>query len=161
MKEIVIIFVTALISGLLATVVTLWWQQRMEKKNNKRRIFETLMAYRYMIHDKESVHALNSVDVIFYKDQNVRKAYADFLDEADKQPEMNPQLYDKHLKLLEEMASVLGLKDIRWNNIKRVYYPTGLAQDIEDEKVLRTLQIQNAMEMAQRNDMNQDVEGDI
>ena len=41
-----------------------------------------MMSYRYMIHAEESVKAINSVDVVFYGNDNVRKALADFLNEA-------------------------------------------------------------------------------
>lgn len=82
MENIILVIVTALISGLLATVVTIWWQRRSELRRKKMDIFETLMAYRYMISHQESVNALNSVDVVFYKDKAVRKAYAAFLNET-------------------------------------------------------------------------------
>lgn len=67
MENIILVVVTALISGLLATVVTIWWQRRSELRRKKMDIFETLMAYRYMISHQESVNALNSVDVVFTK----------------------------------------------------------------------------------------------
>jgi hypothetical protein len=46
-----------------------------------------------MISAEESVKTLNSVDVVFYKHANVRKAYQDFLDEAEKKPDsVNPSV---------------------------------------------------------------------
>lgn len=151
MKNIILVIVTALISGLLATVVTLWWQRKMEIRRRKMDVFETLMAHRYMIHTEESVKAINSVDVIFYDDSGVRRALADFMNEAAKKPDFNPQIGDKHLKLLEEMAKALKLKDIHWDDIKQSYYPEGLARKNQDEDVLRRIQIQNAIETSQRN----------
>lgn len=151
MENVVLVIVTALISGLLATVVTIWWQRRSELRRKKMKIFETLMAYRYMISHQECVNALNSIDVVFYKDKSVRKAYADFLNETDKKPEFNPNITDKHLKLLEEMSKSLGLKEIHWDDIKHSYYPTGLAQRTQDEDMLRKVQIQNALDTAKRN----------
>src|SRR5699024_12377158 len=47
--------VTALISGLLATVLTIFWQKKETLYNRKMKIFETLMSYRYMIASEESV----------------------------------------------------------------------------------------------------------
>lgn len=48
------------------------------------------------------------------------------MDEADK-PSSNPQqLNDRYIKLLEEMALACGYKDIRWDDLKRYYYPNGL-----------------------------------
>ena len=88
--------------------------------------------------------ALNSIDVIFYKDEQVRRAYADFLNEAVKRPEMNPNTADKHLKLLEEIAKALNLKNIHWDDIKQVYCPNGLFERLREEEMLRKMQIQTA-----------------
>lgn len=151
MQSIISLIGTALISGLLATVVTLWWQRRTAILDRKLKAFETLMSYRYMISSAESVKALNSIDIIFYKDDDVRKAYSDFLNEADKNPEFNPNIGDKHLKLLEEMAKALRLKDIHWDEIKHSYYPEGLARKTQEEDMLRRAQLQNAIETKQRN----------
>ena len=49
------------------------------------------------------------------------------MDEADK-PSSNPQqLNDRYIKLLEEIALACGYKDIRWDDLKRYYYPSGLS----------------------------------
>ena len=145
MYDLILVIVTALISGLLATLVTILWQGKAEVRNNKMKIFETLMSYRYMIIAEPSVHALNSIDVIFYKDKNVRRAYSDFLNETDKKPEMNPNIADKHLKLLEEMAKALNLKNIHWDDIKHSYYPDGLREKTQEEDMLRKIQIQSSI----------------
>ena len=70
----------------VATIVTIWWQNKSELRKNKMKILQTLMAYRYMIFSQECVDALNSIDVVFYKDTAVRKAYADLLQECAKKP---------------------------------------------------------------------------
>ena len=75
MGNVALVIITALISGLLATIITIWWQKRAQIFARKMRVFETLMAYRYMISSEESVKTLNSIDVIFYKDKAVRDAY--------------------------------------------------------------------------------------
>ncbi len=143
MDNVILVIVTALISGLLATLVTIWWQGKVAIRNSKMKIFETLMAHRYWIVAEPSVHALNSIDVIFYKDNNVRRAYNDFLNEAAKRPEMNPNTADKHLKLLEEMAKALNLKNIHWDDIKQAYCPNGLSEKIREEELLRKMQLQS------------------
>lgn len=144
MDNVFFVIVTALISGLFATLVTIWWQGRAAVRKSKMKIFETLMAYRYMIVAEPSVHALNSIDVVFYKDENVRRAYSDFLNEAAKRPEMNPNTADKHLKLLEEMAKALNLKNIHWDDIKQAYCPNGLFERLREEELLRKMQFQTA-----------------
>ena len=143
MDNVVLVVITALISGLLATLVTIWWQRKSEIRNKKMKVFETLMTYRYMISSQESVNALNSIDVVFYKDKNVRKAFSDFLNETDKKPEFNPNIADKHLKLLEEISKALHLKEIHWDDIKQSYYPNGLSEKVTEEELLRKMQIQS------------------
>ena len=84
MDEVLLVVVSALVSGLIATIITLWWQKRTEAYNRKMKVFETLMIYRIpgVLHFKENVHTLNSIDVVFYDDENVRRAYKDFLNET-------------------------------------------------------------------------------
>ena len=148
MDNTLLVIMTALISGLCATLVTLVWQHRTRIYTNKMNVFRTLMSYRYMISDERCVAALNSIDVVFYKDKQIREAYKGFWDETMKPqaPTQNGVILDKFLKLLEEMGKVLGLKDIHWDDIKRDYYPTGLSEKLEGERLLRQLQLQKAME---------------
>lgn len=160
MGNIILVIMTALISGLLATLITIYWQKRAEKRRQKMKVFETLMAHRYMIHAEESVKAINSIDVVFYDDKEVRKALTAFMNEAAKKIEFNPNIGDKHLKLLEEMAKALKLEDIHWDNIKQSYYPNGLAQKIQDEDALRKIQIQNAIDTAKKNEESQNTPSD-
>lgn len=152
MENIALVIITALISGLLATILTIWWQKRAQIFASKMRIFETLMAYRYMISSEESVKALNSIDIIFYKDKAVRDAYKDFLNEANKRPELNPNIEDKHLKLLEMISKVLKLEEIHWDDIKHTYYPNGLSEKLQEETFLRKMQIQNAATAIERSE---------
>lgn len=152
MSELVIMIATALISGLFATIVTILWQRKAELRDKKMKIFEVLMGYRYMISSEECVKALNAIDIVFYRNQNVRRAYAAFLDEVDKDPKTNPNINiaDKHLKLLEEISKALKLKNIQWDTIKKYYYPTGLARKLEEEALLRKLQIESASDITKK-----------
>ena len=64
--------------------------------------------YIILISEEENVKSLNSIDVIFHKNQRVRQAWKSYMDEADK-PSSNPlQLNDRYIKLLEEMALACG-----------------------------------------------------
>jgi hypothetical protein len=150
MDEVLLVVVSALVSGLIATFITLWWQKRTEAYNRKMKVFETLMIYRIpgVLHFKENVHTLNSIDVVFYDDENVRRAYKDFLNETDKPKEMNPNIQDKHLKLLEEMAKSLGLKKLCWEDIKHPYFPIGYSDLLKDEEAIRKTSIMSNLESA-------------
>ena len=52
---------------------------------------------------------------------------------------------DAHITLLEEIGKVLRYKNINWKDIKNSYYPLDLKEQIEGERVLRNLQIQDSM----------------
>lgn len=135
-------------SGVVATVITILYQKFSGEQTAKRRVFETAVSYRFFISEEENVKSLNSIDVIFHKNQKVRQAWKSYMDEADK-PSSNPQqLNDRYIKLLEEMALACGYKDIRWDDLKRYYYPNGLLNRKNDDEVLKKLQIKAAEKTA-------------
>ena len=145
MKDIVIPVLSAVLSGILATIITLYWQNRAKKMEVRKEIFTTLMAYRYRIADKESVKALYCVQAVFYDCAKVQSAWKTFLDAADKQPFIEQELVDAHIQLLEEISKVLKYKNIGWKDIKRNYYPDGLASELNDANVLRKAQMEVAL----------------
>jgi len=148
MANTIIVVLTALCSGLIATLVTIWWQKQNAQKAEKVRIFTVLMSKRYNIIAEECVDALNMIDIVFYSDKKVRTAWKEFHDATNmpEQPMRGQIINDKHLKLLEVMAEAIGYKDIRWEEIKRSYFPQGLSDKNEQEAVLRGVQIQVALE---------------
>lgn len=151
MENVYIVVITSLISGLLATVLTIVCQKIFEIRRNKMEIFEILMSHRYLIHDKVNVEALNKIDVVFYNNTEVREAWRDYLAMAD-QAAINPtkvaELNDKYLKLLEKIALAIGYKKINWENIKKYYFPTGLSTQILEEATLRKVQIKQASKIS-------------
>lgn len=158
MENILLVIVTSLISGLLATLITIIWQKVTEEKHSKRKIFETLMSYRYDICDEKNVAALNKINVIFQKNKNVLEAYKEFKSEADNAAlnlDKPNHIFDKHLKILEEMAKCLGYKSINWEVIKSYYLPQGLSNKLQEETMLRKVQLQQA---AQINNSNANIQ---
>ena len=122
MDNVWIIIITSLISGILATILTIIVQRISEVKKTKRDIFEILMSHRYMIPDKTNVEALNKIDVVFYKNETVIKAWREFLitaDAANTSPNKVTEVNDKYLRLLEEIAKIIGYSKINWENIKK------------------------------------------
>lgn len=109
------------------------------------------MSHRYLIHDKDNVEALNKIDVVFYKDSEVRSAWKEFLSAADlaaSNPTKISEINDKYLTLLEKIASAIGYKKINWENIKKYYLPNGLSTQILEESALRKAQIKQATQIS-------------
>lgn len=148
MTNTILLIATSLISGLLATIITLIVQNKLHKRQAKHKIFENLMSYRYALHLQESVNELNKIDVIFYDNDEVIKAWKEFKAEAlraGKDGENPNLLQDKQLKILEEMAKVLGYKKINWVEIKDFYYPKGLANKIQTEAIVNLKELENTI----------------
>lgn len=146
--DIIVTALSVVFSGVVATVITILYQKFSGEQIAKRKVFETAVSYRFFISEEENVKSLNSIDVVFHKNQKVRQAWKSYMDEADK-PSSNPQqLNDRYIKLLEEMALACGYKDIRWDDLKRYYYPSGLLNRKNDDEVLKKLQIKAAEKTA-------------
>ena len=143
MENAILMLITALLSGLVATIVTIWWQKRHQLKAEKKQIFSVLMAKRYDFTAVESVEAMNKIDVIFYSSDAVRIAWKEFLEATNlpDSPIRAQTIKDKHLKMLELIADDIGYKKIKWENIKQYYYPIRLSTQLQDEAVLRKIQI--------------------
>lgn len=145
MENLVSIIVSAVLSGVIAMIISLWWQDKSEKTKAKRDVFTTLMAYRFKMAHAESVKALNCVQAVFYNDKNVLNAWTHFKAQADKKPFIEQDLTDAHIALLEEISKALKYKNIVWKDIKNFYYPEYLANEINDTDILRKIQLENAI----------------
>lgn len=148
-----------LLAIILVPIVSVWvgqfLQDRSEKRKDKMRIFQCLMSRRAVPwgYDFEVINALNSIDIVFSDDENVRKCWATLLSEFDvnlDDLEKEAQLLalDKQKKarweLLKSMSENLGYKGkITENNIQKPYYPIGLNQQI-----IGNIQCQDAMRRA-------------
>lgn len=145
------ILISAILSGIFATIITLWWQNRSEKLRTKHSVFSTLMAYRFKVSHPESVKALNCVQAVFYDVPSVLTAWKEFISAAGRKPYDDQIFTDAHISLLEAIAKDLKCKNICWQDIKSSYYPQGLADQLNEDSVLRKAQIQVAMESIEEN----------
>ena len=131
--------VAVIVAPIIAVLIGQMLQDRAEKRKDKMRIFQTLMTSRiYGSWTQESVHALNSIDIVFCDDLNVRN---DCKDLNDKYHVSNPdqsqlkKIEQAQYRLLESMANALGYKDkITWETIQNPYIPDGLVNQLEEQK---------------------------
>jgi hypothetical protein len=134
----------AIILGpILAVATQLWMQARKAKRDAKHWVFSTLMSYRAMIVNPNFVQAFNLIDVVFYKNAEVRKKRKEFMDIAISASgrTLTPQEIDKLKDLVAEILSKMG-SELRYKfdhtQIKDTgYYPDAFDRLDTTELALR------------------------
>lgn len=85
-EAIVVTIVSAIISGVLATAITLYVNYKAEQRKMKRDLVDDIFGYRYQISngyadDKSGIlRALNRVPIVFCESNEVLEAYDDLYD---------------------------------------------------------------------------------
>jgi hypothetical protein len=106
------ITVAAIVIGpFLAVATQLWIQARKAKRDLKLWVFNTLMGFRAQVLNPSFVQAFNLVDVVFYKNAEVRKKRRDFLEVVTATGpggNLTPQAFEKLKDLVAEMLSKMG-----------------------------------------------------
>lgn len=134
--------IIAVVSGpIFAVIISLWYQKRKHKQDIKHRVFLTLMAHRKSNPPHPAlVEALNTLDVIFSKNNQVLKAWKDYFDLLST-PNPDSRTFDAQnraqLDLLSAIASDLGYKKLRQTTID-CYYRT--QAQAEQGKILAEIQ---------------------
>lgn len=96
----------------LAVLVGAWLENRKEKRTAKRWLLYALVSNRHARLDNDVIKAMNSIDVVFADDKEVRARWKEYLKltEADLSAELNLRNLDnKYIELVHAMAQVLGL----------------------------------------------------
>lgn len=86
-ETMVITLVSSIISGILATAITLYINYKMEQRKIKRDLVDDIFGYRYQLtaggqnSDKSGLtKAMNRVPIVFNKNEKVIEAYYNFFD---------------------------------------------------------------------------------
>lgn len=82
MNETILLIITALLSGLIGTLVTNYIYLRNEKRQAKLVVFQQLIGNRYDIGSPAFTEALNSLFIIFYDSAKVKNALKNFHEDA-------------------------------------------------------------------------------
>lgn len=131
-ETIVITLVSSIISGILATAITLYINYKMEQRKIKRDLVDDIFGYRYQLSvggqnsDKSGLNrALNRVPIVFCKDEKVLSAYDKFF-EICNAPEALVSSQEKDdvlVTLYKEICKAAKIEVKDWNDsrIKRVF----------------------------------------
>lgn len=139
--SIVVSAAAILLAPLIALQVSVYLEKRREKRKRRLGIFKTLMATRAARLSREHVQALNMIDVEFYGEKKVIrawKAYLDHLAEPRDSPDVWSEKKDElFIDLLDTMATELGY-DFDKTSIKNTsYFPEGHGRMEEDQRIIR------------------------
>jgi hypothetical protein len=141
--------IAILFSPVVAILISLYVQHRRERRQQQFSVLSTLITSRAQPLNPDSVRALNTIDLVFHKEQGVRRLWHEYYDMLCNEGLNNlngwKQRNTKNIELIGEMAKVLGYgKTITHLDVDRVYSPTGMwdqinrAQELQAE-LLRVL----------------------
>lgn len=133
----IISIVAIIISPVLAVVITQRLQNRAKKREDKLNIFKTLMANRhYGWVNRDSVYALNIIDIVFSDSKEVREKWAlyhEYMSRPSESISMNTANI-KSTELLEAIAGDLGYKGkVTWVTVQNSYMPKGYSDYLNNE----------------------------
>ncbi len=134
----IINIIAIIVIPVFAVLVGQWLQNRSELRKDKLYVFRHLMSYRIIGYsDLLSVNILNSVPIIFHKDQDVLEKYNTYIKSLNIKPEDIPQkgkeIENNKTKMLEAMAETLKYKNVNWELIQNPYLPDGLINEIKNQ----------------------------
>jgi hypothetical protein len=116
---------------LLSVWFTVWYDRWKQDKEERIRILKNLMAYRATPPIPEFIQALNTIPLVFYRQDKIRQSYeklhefvSNLKDEELARPN-NLRQYDELLTvLIREIARELKYgKNFEDTDIKKVFYP--------------------------------------
>jgi len=129
--------IAIILSPILAVAITQRLQDRAKKREDKLSIFKILMANRhYGWAGRDSVYALNIIDIAFSDSTKVREQWALYHEYMSRPPE-NISANTANIKrteLLEAMAEGLGYKGkVTWVTVQNSYMPKGYNDYLDNE----------------------------
>ena len=168
MKDIINILAITL-SPIIAVLISIWLQDRKEKRQQKLWLLYALISTRHTPLSEESIKALNSIDLVFWDENSVRRLWKEYFEMLNNQGLQNDVGYrqrtTKLLELITEMANVLGYKDaITALDVDRIYLPTGLGKVMERNEelaneLLRVLKSSNGFKLSEKTEIEIKPEG--
>lgn len=116
--------VAVFLSPLVAFAITIYYQNRQEKRKAKQTLFLTLMAHRKKKPPTvEFAHALNTIDVVFQDNKEVRAAWKEYHSSLYDQNRLINESNSLLLDMLSAMADDLNYKKLSQTEIDKYYTP--------------------------------------
>lgn len=123
-QEALITLVAAIISGVLATIITLMINNYKEELKIKRNLADDIFGYRYQLtngdNGKEFCKALNRVPIVFSNSENVLEAYDKFYDSLNiSNPiERETKSNEAMVSFFKEICKAAKVECSNWNDSK-------------------------------------------
>jgi hypothetical protein len=107
------ITIAAIVVGpILAVVTQLVWQRTISKRDQKLNVFGTMMSLRGTPLHPDFIKVANFIDVLYYKNQVVRRKWGDVLahlsSDAYKPENFNAQAFERFKDLLSELLNEMA-----------------------------------------------------
>lgn len=136
MDNLILMIVTALLSGLIGVIVTLAVQKRTAKRMEKMAIFKMLMSARGEGEiSLELIQNLNIIDVVFYHKEYVISAWKSLHQSYIDNGFNAKETQGKTMELLQEMAKHLGYENLNWDTINNSYLSFGMIDILQKQPV--------------------------
>jgi hypothetical protein len=120
--------VVAVISPIIAVVITIWYQNRSAKRNAQMNLFMDLVSFRDYLHlPWQYFVALNRIDVVFHREDKIRQLWHEYYD-LIQQPQTDHivnLVQEKRVSLISQIAKHLGYHNIDQIFLQRYYQPMG------------------------------------
>lgn len=119
-----ILTIAALVIGpTIGVFVTIVYQRLQDKKKQKLWVMATLVSNRHMILSADNIKALNSIDYIFAKNQNIRSEWAKFVEVMRNAAATDQDRIKQYNSLIDKICESLGYGSaMRYLDIDRVIY---------------------------------------
>ena len=144
------VILAIILAPIIAIQVQKYFERRKEEKDRKMNVFRTLMTTRANPLHQKHVEALNMIDIEFYDDEKVIKAWKSLLDNFghyptdSKDPSFQSKLdtaVDKSKTLLTKLLFIMA-ESLNYSfdevHLKRgVYIPRGHIDLIRDQELIR------------------------
>lgn len=126
-QQAIITLIAAIISGVLATIITIVINTRNEKIKMRRELVDDIFGYKYQltagnspidIYSQGFVKAMNRIPIVFYNEKNVLEAYDKFFEvvSISDMKEKSKKSDEALVSFFKELCKASHVKCDNWND---------------------------------------------